>query len=193
MTIEAILERLVVAAERQAKALENVALANLQTAGAILDAAERQAGELDPAFKQVIENDPPAQPSYAEQRKAEIQAEPEAPKPEAKPRGRPKKVKEEPAPVVEAPVVEDEVDPFADAPAVVEEKEEEITVPVLRDTMVALRNKVGKDKAYALLRDFGKGATVLPGSTAANDANGAGVLKPELFAVVVREARKLMA
>jgi outer membrane biosynthesis protein TonB len=185
MTIEAILTRFAVAAERQAAALEGILGANVLGAQVVLEAAEAEAEEKSP--------------TYAEQRKAEVKALKEAKledKP-AKPRGRPPgstkkaEVKVETPPAPEPEVEAEEEDPFAAEPEVVE-PEEEITKEVLRSTMVALRDKVGKEKAYALLRDEGGGASCLPGSTAGK-ANTPGELKPELYAKVVKAARKLLA
>jgi hypothetical protein len=145
----------------------------------------------------------PAKPkTYAEQRKAEVKAEAAAPVVADKPkRGRPPKNVEPPVEAkVEEPVVEasEETDPFAET---AEEPEvEEITPEVLRKTMVDCRKHLmatlgdqkGKDKAYAILREHGNGASVLPGSTAAG-ADATGVLKPEFYAAVVKAARKAMA
>jgi polyhydroxyalkanoate synthesis regulator phasin len=183
MTIEANIERIAVAAERQAVALEGILKANLAGAALVLNDAENQlVGELVESGAVKSEKEK----SYAEKRKEEMAAQAK-PVEEKKPRGRPPKVKEEPAP---APV-EDEEDPFAAEPE--PEVEETVTLEDVRKVLVELRTKVGKEKAYAFLREHGKGASCLPGSTSSKEGNGPGELKQELFGAVVKAAKKLLA
>lgn len=197
MTIETNLERI-------ATALEGILAAHTDRAGGLpiadltgdLAYASAMTGEQVVPKPAKVTKVLDATPSYAEKRKAEVKEEVKAAEPEKKPRGRPvgsTKPKVETPPVVE-PVVEAEEDPFADSPVIEEvETEEEVTLEDLRKVLVEMRTKIGKDKAYAVLRDAGKGASYLPGSTAAGPPGGPGELKPENYAAVVKAARKAMA
>lgn len=170
MTIETNLERIATALEGifKAQALPQIILAEQVTSD-----------------KKYVEDTPliiEKPKTYAEERKAEVKAEVKA---EPRKPGRPKK---ETKPV-EEPAAEE--DPFAEEPPVVEAKVRDITKDDLRKLMIALRDKVGKDKAYALLREHGNGATFLPGSTASG-AGGTGELKPDFFLAVVNAAEEAL-
>lgn len=173
MTIETNLERI-------ATALEGILKAQAQPLTMSINDVLASAKVTIPT---VVGDLLPKEKSYAETRKAEVKAEPE--KEKRKP-GRPKKDEK---PVEESPVAEE--DPFAEVPPELEAKVREITKDDLRKVMVALRDKVGKDKAYSLLREHGNGATFLPGSTASG-VGGAGELKPEFFLAVVNAAEALI-
>lgn len=181
MYIEEVLNSLLAASERQATALEG--MLKIQTRGQIPDS------------KLVDARATPDEPTYAEKRKAEVKEEVKAAAAaeEKKPRGRPvgsTKPKETP-PVVEP---ETEEDPFAVAEEPVVEAEKPVTLEDLRKVLVDMRAKIGKDKAYAVLRDAGKGASYLVGSTAGGaEPGGPGELKPENYAAVIKAARKAMA
>jgi hypothetical protein len=181
--------------ERIANALEVIAHATMRD----VQILEGTPAETLEKIAELAAADAEKPKSYAEQRKAEVAAETKQTEPEKKPRGRPKKEvtaapKEEPKP----PVVEE--DPFADPVEAAPEPEEVLTEELVRNTMVSLRKKLvaelgdvaGKEKAFSVLREYGNGATTLPGSTAARAAGDAGVLKPEYFKAVVTAARKLL-
>lgn len=171
MTIETNLDRI-------ANALEGILRAQLPP----VVVEERQ----EPVKPAKVKVD--AEPTYVEQRKAEVKAEVK-PVEEKKPRGRPvgSTKPKEVAPVVEP---ETEEDPFAEAPA--EEVEEVADLEAVRAALVAMRTKLGKDKAYTVFRDAGKGASYLPGSSQ-GAAGGPGELKPENYAAVIKAAKAAMA
>lgn len=197
MSIENLLERLVTANERQALALARIAQAN-EAAQGVFTSAKAEVEAQREAIPEV-EKDVETEPSYAEKRKAEVAAEAKAAKEaEKKPRGRPPKEKVvEPVKAAD-PVVED-ADPFAESEP---EPQEEITMDTVRTTLVAVRKFLvakhgdvkGKEIAYAMLRDHGKGASYLEGSTAAGATpGGPGELKKSNYAAVVKAARALIA
>lgn len=181
MSIEANIERIAVAAERQAAALEGILKTNVMGAQMVLDDVE---GTLV-GDSSVTETEKPK--SYAEQRKEEV-AKDATPVGEKKKPGRPAKPKTE---TVKEPVktdTPDDEDPFAAEPVA---DVAETTLDEVRKTLVALREKVGKEKAYAFLREHGAGASFLPGSTASGQTD-VGALKPEYFRAVVKAAAKLI-
>lgn len=186
MSVDKFLERLATASERQADALEGLLQLQLSQ------------GNPQPVEAEVRE------PTYAEQRKAEVKAEAaaaKAPDPEpAKKRGRPagskNAAKEEVKPEVVEPEVEE--DPFAEPSE--PEAEEEVNLETVRKALVDMRKFVvskhgeqkGKELAYSLLRDAGKGASYLPGATGAGPAGGPGELKPANYAAVVKAAKAVI-
>jgi hypothetical protein len=95
------------------------------------------------------------------------------------------------APVVEPPkadvvVVTSDEDLF-DEPVAAPAKA--VTIEEVRAALKGLKERKGKDVAFATLAAAGGGAKFLPGSTQSETSSADGLLKPEFFAAVLAAAK----